>query len=368
MNVFAINFEAARDGAYKKLIEQCKLYKTMVVVDESLCMGDPGSMTTRSFIDIAREAAMFRELNGTPITQNVENYYGQLKALGALNGVNRYAFRNRYAVMGGYMGKKVVGIRNEEELTRLLASCSFRALKKDWRKDLPPKIYKSVNLEMTAAQLKHYRAMHEEFCVALDTGTVTADLVLTQRDKLRQISSGILLDKGEAKMICDPKDNPKLQATIADLEYCPNKSIVVHYYRATGQLLREQLSKKGRVAYIKGQMQPEELAEQKDRFNNDPECRVIVCQEGAAFRGHTLIGQEGTQRCTNMVFFENSLSYYERAQMEDRNHRGEADQACTYSDLITSPMDQNAVDIVTKKKNRADSMDEYVRAMQNARL
>lgn len=360
MRLYVCNFESARQSAYKELLHMIKTKRVFLVIDEAGAMNNPGTDTSKALLDLCKVATMVRLLDGTPQAKNAEDYFMKIKAVGGLEGHNRYAFRNRFCVMGGYMGKKVTGLQNEDEFARLLEQHSFRALKKDWR-DLPPKIYQQVAVEMTPAQRKHYRAMLEEFSTDLSFGTVTADLVLTQMDKLRQISSGVLIDAGKVEQIITAKDNPKLAATRDIIAGGGNKTIVVHYYKPTGLMLREELKRKGYAepAYISGGMQPEELAEQKRRFNLDPLCREIVVQESAGFRGHTLIGESGVDRATRMVFFENSFSYYERAQIEDRNHRGEMDQPCTYYDLIASPTDRLALNIVTRKKEAADSVDAY---------
>lgn len=363
--LYVVNFEAARQGAYPALLDLIKRKRVFLVIDESGAMANPGTDTAKACVDLAQRAAMARLLNGTPQYKNVEDYFMQLKAVDGLGPwKNRYAFRNMFCVMGGYMGKKVVGLQNEDEFARMLEGCSFRALKKDWR-DLPPKIYQQLRLDMTPTQRKHYRAMLEEFATQHGDVAVTADLVLTQMDKLRQISSGLLIDAGKSTLIEKPQQNPKLIATREIIEGGANKTIVVHYYKATGLMLREQLHRKGcaEPAYIAGSMAPEELTRQKDRFNNDPDCREIVVQESAGFRGHTLLGGSSQDRATRMVFFEQSFSFYERSQIEDRNHRGEMDQPCTYYDLIASPMDKLALDIVLRKKEAADSVDEYRKIM-----
>lgn len=363
---YAINYEAAsRSKAAEPLLKLLDTRRCMVTIDESKALGNPGSGFTKSIIEVAKRAKRVRELNGTPITQNVMDYYGQLRALGELDGVNPVAFRNRYAILGGFMGKAVQReFKNGEELGRILDGCSFRALKADWRKDLPPKTYSIVHVEMTDQQRSHYQTMMEEFYVMVrDDDMVAADMVAIQMGKLRQIAGGFILDGDKVHVFEKPADNPKIRAVLEIVDN-PGKTIVAHYHRASGKMLIEALQKaKFNPAYIQGGMQPAEVVEQKNKFNTDPTCRALVGQERATALGHTLIGASG-DRCTRTCFFENSYSYYYRSQLEDRNHRGDQDEACQCIDIIGSPIDQTGVDILLSKRNMAGAMDEIVKAVR----
>lgn len=361
MGQYSINYEAvSRSQATEPLRKLMSSRRCMLTIDESKALGNPSSGWTKAVIELSKRAKVVRELNGTPITQSPMDYFGQLRALGELNGWNPTNFKHRYAVLGGYMGKQVMPqCRNEEELGRLLDSCTFRALKKDWRKDLPPKLYQTVHLEMTAKQRGHYQTMMEEFYAMIDEDVITADMVVTQMGKLRQVSSGIMLDNGKEIVFEDQKTNPKILAML-ELVNTPGKSIVTHYHKATGKMLIDALRKaKIGYAYIQGNMKPADIVHQKEMFNKDPETRVLVGQERATALGHTLIGQPG-DRCNKTIFVESSFSLYARSQLEDRNHRGDQDEPCTCFDLVVSPMDEIVIKSLLAKKDLANSMDDIV--------
>jgi|HubBroStandDraft_3_1064219.scaffolds.fasta_scaffold01536_5 SNF2 family DNA or RNA helicase len=366
---YAINYEAVREkDTLKQLIRLFEQRRCMLTIDESTAIKNPGTSTFRAVLELAKRAKMVRELNGTPLTQDVRDYYGQLRVLGQLNGMEPTVFRNKFAEMGGYFNKQVTGTRNQEELARILDACTFRALKKDWRADLPPKTYVPVHLEMSKRQIQHYSTMMEEFYALIEGEEITVDIILAQMGKLRQISSCVLLDHGKYHFFEEPKANPKLRATLDIVATSPGKVIVSHFYKPCGELLMEALIKEGlKPAQIKGGMTPPAVTEQKRKFNDDPECRVLVGQQGATARGHTLIGQEGRNRCSTMIFYENDFSYYWRAQMEDRNHRGAQDMPCTVYDLLVSPMCAITVDALTRKKDLAAEMDRIVAEVRKAR-
>lgn len=366
--LYAVNYEAVSRS--KRVVEALRRLvkdrRVMLVIDESKALGNPSSGWTKAVIELTKRAKVVRLLNGTPVTQSPMDLYGQLRALNQLNGWTSVDFRNRFAVLGGVMGRQVLPeYKNGEELAGILDRCSFRALKKDWRADLPPKTYSTVHLEMTDRQRQHYRTMMEEFYALVDGDDVTAEMVITQMGKLRQISSGILLD-GKREYVLEDATTPKLTAAI-ELASGPGKTIVVHHHRLSGRLLIEGMRKaKLEPAYIQGGMKPEDITEQKRRFNDDPTCRALVGQERATALGHTLLGQPG-DRCSRTVFFENSFSLYYRLQVEDRNHRGDQDEPCVCYDLVTSPMDAVVVKSLTAKKDMAASIDEVVAAVAKER-
>lgn len=372
--VYAIGHETIRGSkrAKDELLDLFKRRRCMLTFDESTGIKNPEAGITRYVLgSLVKEAKRVRLLNGTPLVQNVMDLYPQLRALGALQGHNPVNFRNRFAVMGGYMGKQITGIipEREAELGQILDSVSFRALKKDWRKDLPPQVEQFVHLEMTDRQRSHYQTMMEEFYAAIsDEDVVVADMVLIQMDKLRQISGCILLDNGKVHRLETLEDNPKLRAIRDIVDNGIGKAIVVHFYKETGEMIFQAMQEAGyKPARIKGGMKPDEIVEQKRMFNDDSECRVLVGQQDQTSRGHTLLGKPGKDRCAKIIYYENSFSLYQRLQMNDRNHRGEQDETCNIYDLVTSPMDQICIDILKNKHELADRMDDIVAAVRNNR-
>lgn len=364
--MIVVNYEAARSAAGQELLKLAKNNRVMLIIDESGDIKNPSSDTSKAVFELAKEAEYVRELNGTPMVQNVMDWFMQLKVLGELDGKNPYAFRNRYAVRGGYMGKQILPgqMNNETELYNIIDRVGFRALKKDWAKDLPEKIYTSVRLEMTKRQRVHYVEMLEEFYTEIKGGLiVTADIVLTQMEKLRQISSCIIMNEGESFIVETPKNNPKLQALIEAIHGGSTKVVVPYVYSASGEMLFNELSKqKLNPVWVHGKLK-EKIKENCDRFNKDPECRVLIGQESCIFRGHTLIGTKDDP-ASRMMFYETSFSYYHRCQIEDRIHRGDQRTPCGYWDFPTSTVEDIIIKALNTKKDAAGAFDEMLVAIQ----
>jgi hypothetical protein len=128
------------------------------------------------------------------------------------------------------------------------------------------------------------------------------------------------------------------------------KVIIMAHFKESVSMLYEQLYMFN-PARIIGGMSDTELADEKDKFNNQSDCRTIVTQISVGALGHTLLGQKGMDRCHTMGFFENTYSLEKRRQAEDRNHRWGQDENCLYIDLICSPIDQKCVRALQRKED-----------------
>lgn len=364
--VYGIAHETLRGSkrAREALLELFKKRRCMLTFDESTGIKNHSSLLAKYCVgQLSKEAKYVRLNNGTPIVQNVLDYYAPLRMLGGIDGINPFAFRNRYAKMGGYMGKQIIGINEDrkEELARILNSCSFRALKRDWRKDMPEQVEVPVHLTMTDRQLQHYKTMMQEFYALIGEEEVSADMVLTQRIKLQQISSCLLMKDGLSFWLEEPSHNPKLKAALDLMATGHGKMIVVYFFNPSGRMLIEQFKLAGlRPAWLTGGMKAEEIVEQKRRFNEDSDCRVLVGQIDQTSRGHTLLGKKGRDRCYKLFFYETSLSLMHVSQVSDRNHRGDQDETCYLYWPICSPIDQINMDILTKKRTMAAGMDALI--------
>lgn len=372
---YAINYEALRGRGFDELVSLMKVAPVFVTFDETTYLKHHDSQVSKACLDISKHAKGVTTLNGTPYTQTIMDFFAPLKCLGLLNGRNPKDFERRYAAKGGYMGKQVVGWNPDtaDELWALIDSRNFRAKKEDWRKDLPAQIFTTVEVDMTEKQARHYREMQDEFftsaAIANDPLGVTLDvdatIIVTQMGKLRQISGGLLMKDGEHAWIDPPEKNPKARAVLEIARTGRGKTIVVYTYKPTGAMLHAMFEKEGfNPAWLRGSMNPEALSAEKNRFNNDPRCRVYVVQQEAGCMGHDMLGSSGDDRATKIAYFENSFSLRSRLQMNDRNYRGEADQDCTIYDVISSPADRHAARQLALKKGAADDIDAALGALR----
>jgi hypothetical protein len=329
--VLIVNYEAIRRPATQTFIGNFIHQRgCMVVFDESIQIKTHNSQQTKAAIVMARNFKYSRILSGKSMTQGPHDLWGQMRAIGKLNGMNYFAFRNYFCRMGGYLNKQVVGAINERQLGEMVDPHVFRATKEEWT-DLPPKIYTTREFAMAPGQLNQYRTMERDFVTWLESGdNITVDMAITKYIKLAQIQFGFIIDEdGKTNELVDTANNPRISAIkdIIDTEVT-GKVVVVYHHRYAGQVLVEEFGDYS-PALIRGGMAPEEVTHDRDRFNRDNSCRVIFIQATAGRYGHTLIGgDEPENHCSTMIFAENTWSLDTRSQLEDRmQHIGSKAQA-----------------------------------------
>ena len=354
--VMIFNYEAARmPKVLAGMIKWAGRGRTYLVIDESIQIKSNKSAQTKAvhglaawslYTDELAHVRYVRILTGRPQTQGPQDLWGQLRAIGVFRHKNYYAFRGDYCVMGGWKAKQVVAAKNQTQLAAYMAPVVFQAKKKDWLPSLPDKRMTIRDYEMSGEQKRQYKSMEEEFLLEIENDTVTVDVAIAKWAKLAQIQTGFIYDEqGVARELVDPSENPRLNLLLQILdEEVQGKTVVVYRHRAMLPVLIKALAQYD-CAWIKGGMKPDEVEEQKARFNNDSNCRIILAQCDAAKYGHTLLaGPADEDRCRTMIFFENSYSADTRDQIEDRIHRrGQTGEYVLYIDFSGSELDRRIV-------------------------
>jgi SNF2 family DNA or RNA helicase len=262
--------------------------------------------------------------------------------------------------MGGFRGKKVVGTQNEELLAAKIEKFIFRASKADWT-DLPEKMYTSRQYQLTPKLADQYRSMEDEFVLWLtETENVAVDAFITKYIKLAQIQSGFIIkEDGGVEELVPPEANPRFTLVREIIEETIGKVIVPYIHRYTLSLLQRALINYN-PTFISGGMTPEEIQANKDKFNNDKDCRVILVQSRAGKYGHTLLGGADTaDKCSTMVFAENSYSLDDRSQIEDRMHRHGQTESCLYIDVWGTRLDHKVTLALQAKESIAQAVFQY---------
>jgi len=362
--VLIINYEAARlKGVLTGLIKWASRGKTYLVIDESIQIKSPPnkSQQTKAVLSLTTWGPSTKEplyiryvriLTGRPQTQGPQDLWGQLYAIGLFQNKNFYSFRGDYCVMGGWNNKEVLKAKNQDHLAATMAPVVFQAKKADWLPSLPRKDATTRDYEMSGEQKRQYKSMEEEFLLEIESGTITVDVAIAKYSKLAQIQTGFIYDEeGYAHELVDPSENPRINLLRQILEEEVNgKTVVVYRHRAMLPVLIKALVDYD-PAWIKGGMKPDEIEEQKSRFNNNSDCRIILAQCVASKYGHTLLaGPAEEDRCRTMIFFENSYSADTRDQIEDRIHRrGQTGEYVLYIDLSGSELDRRIVRALQRK-------------------
>ena len=360
----SVNYEALNTDFARGLLPDVIDKHTLVGVDESVKIKNHTSIQSRAVRALAAQAGAVRLLSGLPMVQGPQDLYPQLRSIRRVEGMNFYAFRNKYCKMGGFKGKQVKGAKNEEKLRAALSRCSFIAKKVDWGNETGAEYHQEM-LTLPDALQKHYDSMLRDMKTELSPEKeVTAEMVITKLIKLAQISSGFIIDdEKQTHLLCDPRKTPKMERLREILEETQEKIVVAYVFQSSGDALAECL-KAYQPAFIRGNQwmknESRDVESEKQRFNNDPASRVAIVQMVSGKYGHDLSGAEG-DRCSKMVFFENTYSLDDRTQIEMRNTTAFQDWSNDYFDLVAGGVELLAAKALAHKKSVADAVVRAIR-------
>jgi SNF2 family DNA or RNA helicase len=134
-------------------------------------------------------------LTGTPMPHSPLDLWAQADALGPGKHLDRsfFAFRHRYAVMGGHRvngrAVQVVGWKSLPDLYHRMAAFADVVRKADVL-DLPPILHETIPIRITGAARRVYDALERDMTARVSTGEVTASNVLVQILRLAELTSG----------------------------------------------------------------------------------------------------------------------------------------------------------------------------------
>ena len=350
--MWIVNYEKMISKAFDEIYNEVKKRNFYAVCDESHRIKNFKAKVSKAVIYMFDHAKIKRVMTGTPVANNVVDLWAQLRAINK-HGAHRspYTFRNRFGVMGGYMGKQVIGMQREQELKEMLAECTFTAKKRDWMSTLPPKAYYTLGYEMNIDQKRFYKQVMRDRFLALDDSEITAQMVITALMKMQQITSGFIIDDDQRVIpLCDPGKNPKIIAIKDLLEDVPGKVIIFGHYRETINALERALEEYGPLV-IRGGMDKDDVSDIVSCFNKYDDNKIIIAQTATAKEGLTLLGTPNYPCCTT-IFAENNYSIIDRTQAEDRNHRhGQKAEQVSYYDMAGSDIEAKIVKALQDKKD-----------------
>ena len=111
----------------------------MVLADESHKLKRPGGKASLYFKRLRHQARHRLALTGTPLPHSPLDVYAQFRFLDpSLFGPSFHAFKQTYAVLGGFHNKQVTAYQNLDQLEGLMRRVTFRVAKDVL--ELPPEV------------------------------------------------------------------------------------------------------------------------------------------------------------------------------------------------------------------------------------
>ena len=325
----------------------------MIICDESQRIKTPGARQSKCLHKLGRMAKYRLVLTGTPVTQGPLDFYSQYKFLEpSIFGSSFYAFKAKYAIMGGYENREVIGYNNLPDLIKKAHSIAFRVRKED-ALDLPEFTDQELYCELEAKAEKIYHQLAKESAAELENDKLlTAANVLAKLLRLSQLTGGYLGD-GEGEVHGVSKVKMKLlEETLSDLLEAGKKVVIFARFVPEMRAIRKLLDKKKvQYSFIAGEVKQQLRGEEVRRFQEEQECRVFVAQIQTAGLGITLTAAD------TAIFYSLDYSFANYDQCRARIHRIGQQNKCTYIHLIArDTVDEKVLKALKAKKSVAEEI------------
>ncbi len=356
LQIIVVNYESC----WRLESEITKWKPDLIVCDESSKIKTPSASQSKALHRLGRQSKYNIILTGTPITGSPLDIFSQYKFLDdSIFGTSFYLFRNRYAILGGYQNRMIVGYRHLDELVEKVHSIAFR-IKIEDAVDLPPFIdeTRAITLEPKAQSL--YRMLEQDCYAELANGEVTARNVLTQLLRLAQCTGGFIRDdiKGEAQQV----SGVKLDALEDIIDTCldeEKKVVVFARFVPEIEAIAAMLKKK-KIGYAQIYGATTDRADQVKKFQEDAEVKVFIGQLQTTGMGLTLTA-------ANVAVFDSlDFSYANYEQSRARIHRIGQKQKCLYIHLVgKGTVDEKILNALKHKGDIAKIMVDDWRSLLN---
>lgn len=396
--VMVVGWESLSAGGMVKMCERFLLaFKSAIIGDETTYIAGHKATRTQRVLALRNMSECRLALTGTPVLEGPMNLYSQFEFLDPdIIGIGDfYAFRNRYAVMGGYHrevrpgGPKVpveiVGYQNLEELNRLIAPYTFQVTK-DEAYDLPPKRYEKRMVDVTKEQRALLDEIKKKQSFSLKSGIdVVMKNVLESALRRHQIAGGYAVDPREvirqkmdgtlaSKTVYDPVElvepdrNPKMIEVMSIWEEARKKKQMLLWavYQPEIEALIGLAKHMGlRVGQLHGKVPKDQRQTEVNRFEAG-DYDIIIGNASTGGMGYTM------QAAELNIFYNNTFKMIDRVQAEDRSYGDGQTKSGIWIDIVArNTMDVTTLEALAQKKDLATFMREnleQVMALLNGEL
>lgn len=353
LKVAVINYESTwRDGIFEALMDW---KPDMIIADESQRIKTHDAEQSKAMHRLGDIAKYKLILSGTPVQNNAIDIFSQYRFLDpTVFGMNFYAFRNRYAIMGGFNQKQIIGYKDLDKLIKKEHSIAYRVTK-DEALDLPEQTFLTRHIPLTGKEKQLYDQIKRESFAELENGgQITAPTVLTKLLRLQQFTGGFIQADGSTKpeLVFKGKLNA-LEDILDDYVIDAGKKLVIFCrFRPEIDLISKLLEKKKiRFCSIYGDIKIDDRGDIVKDFQTNPETKVFLAQIDTAGLGITLTAAD------TCVYYSVNFNYAAYSQSLARIHRIGQRNTCTYIHLtVEKTIDETVLKALAKKEDLAKTV------------
>ena len=270
-------------------------------------------------------------MTGTPASQSPTDAYGLARIVNP-TGVPKFFGSFRDMVMQKITQFKYVPRPHSESIVHNALQPAIRYTKEECL-DLPEMTYATRDIPLTPQQQKYYEALRKHMVTVAAGEEITTVNAAANLNKLLQLSCGaVYSDSGEVVAFDAANRMVALKEVIDEASH---KVIVFAPYKHSIHIISEELKKSGYTCeVISGDVSVGKRTDIFNRFQTEPDPRVLVIQPQAASHGVTLTA------ANVVVYWSPVMSVETYLQANARTHRAGQRNPCTVVHLQGSPVEK----------------------------
>lgn len=307
-----------------------------VIIDESHKCKSTKTQQSKFVEGICKGKEYILELTGTPVVNDNTDLIQQLKIMGRLEDFGGYKF---------YVDRYCDGLRKSSNLKelnwRLWNTCFFRREKSKVLTQLPDKSRQYIEVDIS--NRREYEKAENDLIQYLKDYKNASD------EKIAKAMRGeVMVRMGILKSISARGKIKVFSEFIHDVIDGGEKLIVFAYLKDVVHELKNLFPD---AVLVTGDENPSQKQMSVDRFQNDPNCKLIILNYKSGGTGLTLTAS------SRVAFVEFPWTFSDCEQAEDRAHRnGQKNNVNCYYYLGKDTIDRYMYDVIQAKKSIANGV------------
>ena len=281
-------------------------------------------------------------LTGTPMEIRIEELYGIMSLLRPSVFGNYLRFREQHLILDAW--GNVIGPRNLELLKDRIAPWMIRRKKEDVLKQLPPKLYNTLYVELAPDERKQYDKIKREFLnwLAEHDRSMSEANALTQLLRLQQFTCS-------PNLFDEDSTSSKYETLVETIKEWDGRVMVFSRFSQMAERLLYWLCEDlgpemSREALITGDVNSEARVDRIARFNAGELGKVFVSTDAGAY-GLNVTGAD------LIIHYDQLWNVGKMWQREDRLHRiGQQNPVNVLNLICSGTVDEGMLKVLEKRR------------------
>lgn len=340
IRVWIINYDILK----KHFPILAKIHFSSIIGDEAHMLKSPGTIRTKAFRTLSRDINSVILLSGTPLLSRPSELFSLLNIIDPKKWNNWYEFARKYCGMKRTpWGVDTSGATNIEELHARIKKYFIRREKKDILKELPPKTFIELPMQLKGESNKQYNTASEDLAKYLRqyAGKQPPEIAKAMNaEKLMQLNV--------LRQICANGKTDIAVELIESIIDSGEKVLVFSSFVGPLEKLKEHFGSE--AVMITGQTDVDDRGDIVKAFQNNKNIKVFLGGVKSAGTGITLTA------ASNVVFLDYSWTPSDMLQAQDRVHRPgqQATNINIYQIVAKDTIDEDMKGVLEEKQKIFD--------------